>query len=397
MTHPPKSERLHAHEKTIQLMRTACILFLAIIIASCGKDEPTSGTPYEPTERELQIISWMEQQQLPNGLLESTENNNFVSTYDQSLAAMCFMLHDDFQRAEAIFDFFEGRRASELNAGVGGFSQFRDRNGVPGNHRWMGDNAWLLLALNNHKALTGRSDYNALIADLSSWLISLQDTLDGGLWAGYNADDELLAYKVTEGNLDAFNAIDGYTDFHVRLMDFFDTHRWNEADQALMSWPENTPYKYAVDCFSWAYCAFPGYPHTTLSDAQRFINTQSSTLTGASIEGYDIDEDRDAIFMEGTGQMALAWKISGNSFQYDRFMAELDKGYVMSTLHTDAGGFPYASNPGTAYGSDPYWTGADTEIAISPGAWYVFALRGFNPFVLGLNKKIPTEDLFWNP
>ena len=371
-------------------------LFIGLVaFASCAKDDAGAPLEHIPTARETQILSWLQQQQLANGLLESTENNNTVSLYDQSLAAMTFMLHNEVDRAEMIFDFFNDCRESELNQGVGGFSQFRDRNGIPGGHRWMGDNAWLLIALNNHKALTGRSEYDALRADLSTWLQALQDTSDGGLWAGYNAQNQRLSYKVTEGNIDAFNAISGYTPFHQELLHFLEIHRWNLEDQTLLAWPENPPYAYAVDCTSWAYCLFPNYPHSSLGAAQRFLNTQTSTLTGNSIEGYDIDEDRDAIFMEGTGQMALAWKLSGNSFQYERFIAELDKGFVLSTAHPESGGFPYASNPGTAYGSDPYWNGADTEIAVSPGAWYLFALRGYNPFGVERQKNMPDGEQFW--
>jgi hypothetical protein len=61
----------------------------------------------------------------------------------------------------------------------------------------------------------------------------------------------------------------------------------------------------------------------------------------------------------------------------------------------NAHGFPYASNIGTGFGSTPLWVGADTNIAISGGAWYVFATYGFNPFAVGRNKNVPEADRFW--
>ncbi len=344
-------------------------------------------------DRETPILNWLLQQQLPNGLLESTENGNVVSLYDQALAALAFIMTGEIDRAERIFDFFQARIDSELKAGVGGFSQFRDRNGTPGGHRWMGDNAWLLIALNNYEATTGKTDYNQLSVALSDWLISLQDS-DGGLFAGYGSDNQLLSYKVTEGNIDAFNAIKGYNGFHTSLLQFLET-RWDATDKNLMAWPSNPEYRFALDNFSWSYCIFEDYPVASLHAASRFLTTQTATLTGAQVEGYDIDEDRDAVFLEGSGQMALAWRLAGLEVQANYYLAEMEKAMVESPTWSGSFGFPYATNPGTTYGNTPFWQGADTEIAISSGAWYLYALNGFNPFAVERAKNVPLEDRFW--
>ena len=75
---------------------------------------------------------WLEKSQLPNGLLESTENGNFVSLYDNALAALLFTEQGELQRAEKIFNFFEARIDRELLKGKGGFFQFRNREGKNG-------------------------------------------------------------------------------------------------------------------------------------------------------------------------------------------------------------------------------------------------------------------------
>ncbi|MCE2496578.1 MAG: hypothetical protein J4F31_08380 [Flavobacteriales bacterium] len=157
------------------------LVFLFFAVLPGCKDNVDAPFRHEANEYETSVLEWLKIQQLSNGLLESSENGNVVSLYDQSLAAMAFMINDELPRTEAIFDFFNDRR-SELNTAPGGFSQFRDRNGIPNGHRWMGDNAWPLIALNNYKALTGRSTYDSLATDLSGWLSSLQDPTDGGLW-----------------------------------------------------------------------------------------------------------------------------------------------------------------------------------------------------------------------
>lgn len=287
--------------------------FIILLLFSCSEDENTtelidttdSNSVENPdnsdnteedqvfSENERQIFNWFDNQQLSNGLLESVANGNIVSLYDNALAALVFMLRDDYTKAEKIFDHFNARISTELTNDVGGFSQFRDRNGIPNNHRWMGDNAWLLIALNNYKERTGNTTYDDLASQIAIWLQSLQDT-DGGLFAGYNSNNELMNFKVTEGMIDAFNAIDGYTAFHSQLLDFLENDRWDSIDKNLVSWPTNPPYLYALDLHPWSYLIFNDYPISSLTTAQRYLNTQTA-INGSQITGYCFDEDQDTI------------------------------------------------------------------------------------------------------
>ncbi|MDP5172476.1 MAG: carboxypeptidase-like regulatory domain-containing protein [Bacteroidia bacterium] len=380
-------------EHTLSLMAEGyTFLPLAVQVDRSRENLFFKGTPVA-REHETKIYTWLSEQQLANGLVEGAENGNVVSLYDNALASMVFMLKGDFTKAEKIFDFFNGRISTELTSGVGGFSQLRDGNGRPNNHRWMGDNAWLLIALNHYKALTSSTRYDNLAKELRDWLLSLQDA-DGGLFAGYAADNSLMNYKVTEGNIDAFNAIDGYTDFHRHLLDFLENDRWDAADKSLVAWPTNPKYLYALDLHAWSYAIFEDYPIATLTAAERFVTTKTAT-NGAQITGYCFDEDKDTVWPEGTGQMALAFGIAGMSTERDFYLKEMEKILLQSPSHANAAGFPYASNPGTTYGADVLWTGADTKIAPSGGAWYIFAKSNFNPFAVGRNKEIPVADMFW--
>lgn len=373
-------------------------LLTALLFLSCSKEDPAPYCPpvNEPiafNATELQIFHWFENQQLENGLLESAENSNVVSLYDNALAAMVFMLKGDVERAERIFDFFQARMSTELASGVGGFSQFRNREGVPNNHRWMGDNAWLLIALNNYKARTGNTGYDELATGISLWLQALQDS-DGGLFAGFNSSNQLLDYKVTEGNIDAFIAIDGYSDFHSELLGFLEAERWDAEDQNLVSWPTNPAYLYALDLHPWSYLMFNDYPLSSLSSAERYLTTQTAA-NGQSITGYCFDVDQDVVWLEGTGQMALAFGVAGMPTEKDFYLNEMEKALITSSVYAESAGFPYASNPGTAYATDVLWETAHTEISISGGAWYLFATQNFNPFAVGKEKDIPLTDVFW--
>lgn len=348
---------------------------------------------YRPDAISGSVLTWLQRQQLANGLVPSAENGNVISLYDQALAALALMAVGDMDRARKIFDFFDQRIDGELREGPGGFSQFRDRNGTPGRHRWMGDNAWLLIALHHYEDATSDRRYARLIGALTDWLKELQDT-DGGLWAGYAADNMRLNYKVTEGMIDAFVAVEGFTDFHTMLLDYLATDRWDNAEQNLIAWVGHPKYQWALDNFSWAYCAFPEFPATSLDGADRFRSSQTAAVTGAILEGYDIDEDRETIFMEGTGQMALAFRLAGRVMESEYYRQQMRLAYVSSDTYAEAGGFPYASNAGSGYGSDPLWPTAHTEIALSPGVWYLLAQVGFNPLRPGRDKQV-TTGRFW--
>jgi hypothetical protein len=93
--------------------------------------------------------------------------------------------------------------------------------------------------------------------------------------------------------------------------------------------------------------------------------------------------------------MAVAFGIAGMEDEKAYYLTEMENVLLQSTTHSNAAGFPYASNPGTVYGADPLWASADKKISISDGAWYLFAKYDFNPFAVGRDKNIPEADMFW--
>jgi hypothetical protein len=93
--------------------------------------------------------------------------------------------------------------------------------------------------------------------------------------------------------------------------------------------------------------------------------------------------------------MALAFKLDGMQELSNFYLNKMDKCYIESSMHDNAGGFIYSVNQGSAYGADPLWSAADKEICISSGAWYVFAKKGFNPFHAEYTKEMPESDKFW--
>ena len=368
------------------------LLFITMLLPIACNEANEKIAPIE-NENVIKVRNWFANLQLDNGLLESAENSNIVSLYDNALAALVYMTNEEFVRAEKIFDFFNGRIDSELMLGVGGFSQFRDREGVPGNHRWMGDNAWLLIALNNYHELTGSDKYGRLAEEIESWLRSLQD-VDGGLWGGYYPDNSRI-HKITEGNVDAFNAIPHYDSFHSELLGYLDKYRWDKTEELLIAWPGNAQYLFAMDLHPWGYCIFEDFPESVLPEAERYITTKSATITGQSINGYCFDIDLDVVWLEGTGEMVIAFQKAGLTNEANYYLGELEKMILDSKLFPDSAGIPYTTNFGTHYGGSPLWDGVDTNQAISSSAWYIFGMAKFNPFEVGYVKNIPLNDKFW--
>lgn len=342
------------------------------------------------------VYSWLTHMQQPNGLLLSSEKGKNISLYDNALAAIVYTAYGDFKRAERILDFFNSRLKSEILVSPGGFAQMRTLKGVAVDNRprrWLGDNAWLLIAINNYHHYAKNSRYHKLAKALTSWIVSLQDT-DGGVWGGYDAQGKRIP-KIAEGNIDAFNAVKGYTTFHQKLLAYFKQERWDPDDKLLIAWADNPPYKYALDLHPWGYCAFEDFPVEVLFKADKYLNTQLSTATKKQVTGYCFDEDKDVVWLEGTGQMAVAFLRAGKGELTQKYLSQMNKCLIESLQYPGCYGLPYTTNFASSYADDVLWEGVDTCPAVSSTAWYLLATIRFDPFHLEYRKNIPEADKFW--
>ena len=341
----------------------------------------------------ITAIEWIENLQFSNGLLESAEDTNFVSLYDNALSALAFMALGEIEKAEKILDYFNDRIESELLNGKGGFYQFRNGQGGDKRTIWLGDNAWLLIAIHNYHKITTSDKYSSLASELENWIRSLQEP-DGGLRGGYYEDGTPI-HIVTEGMITAFNAVAGYDEFHRASLEYIGNNRWDTSDQLLVAWPDNASYYYAMDCHSLGYLVFEDYPVSALEQADRYINTQVSLASGEELWGYCFDEDRDVIWLEGTGQMGLAFKEANMYNEANEIRIQLSKAGFHSHGENQFKGLPYATNSGSGYGAVPLWDHADSKGALSSTIWYLFNILEFNPLKAGKSKNIPISDKFW--
>lgn len=339
------------------------------------------------------IKNWMTHMQRPNGLLESVEDSDFVSLYDNALAVLYFTATNDFDKAEKTLDFFNAKMELELLNGTGGFYQFRNKEGENGNRTWLGDNAWLLIAINNYHHYAKNEKYKTMATNLNVWIRSLQDT-DGGLWGGYNANGTRI-HKISEGIITAFNAIEGYDDFHKNLLTYLKNERWEESENTLVAWPENPTYNYALDLHSLAFGVLENCNTSILDNTSRYLNTQIATVTTNEITGYCFDEDKDVVWLEGSAQMAVAYRSAENEIKAEALITEIEKSFINSSKHTNTIGVPYSTNYASSFGTDLLWDHADMTPAISSTVWYLFAKLKFNPFSIEKQKNIPMTERFW--
>lgn len=378
-------------------------IFLILSLFSCESNKSaltnfmavnTINPPAESslTNNVIAVKKWVYSMQHPSGLMESAEDTNFVSLYDNTLAALFFIQEDEKDKAEALLDFYNSKIDDEVLVN-GAIYQTRTIHGNEAQTLWMGDNAWLLIAINHYRKAYDSNRYDRLGKHIEKWLRSLQDE-DGGLKGGVRANGMEMP-KVTEGIITAFNAVPGYDDFHKNILKFLKNERWDGDAKVLMAWPENPKYAYAMDVHSLSSAIFPDMAENALFEAGRYMNQQVMTMKGSTITGYGFDEDSDVVWLEGTAQMAAAFSNINRDDLAQELLSSLDKSMLSSTKLLHAKGLPYATNMGTAYGSSPLWKHAYTRPALSSSLWYIFATTDFNPFALGNDKKIPEADAFW--
>jgi len=380
----------------------AHLICSTLIVESCkhcdehpGEDEPLPQAANLIDSSLIQqsdtVVMWLDSMQLENGLLQTSRESNLISLYDNALSVCAFLSAEQTDRARKILEFFNARLNSEMLVGSGGYFQFRTSSGPQGN-RWLGDNAWLLIAIHNYEDVTGDYQFAAMRDALDAWIRAQQD-VDGGIYGGTDANGGVIG-KVTEGMIDAFNAVRGFDAFHEGILSYLEQERWDTTEQLFVSWP-GSDYYYALDNFSWGYCTFEGMPDRMLEDANRFLNTQFHLPSQRAIEGYCFDEDLDAVWLEGTSQMAVAYLKSGNAPRANSILHEIANVRVNESVWPGVYGIPYATNQGTGYGDGLLWSGVDSQSATASSAWFVMACNEFDPMKAGYEKGIPSELKFW--
>ncbi|MFC2140428.1 hypothetical protein ACFLQ1_01750 [Candidatus Auribacterota bacterium] len=372
------------------------IFFLTILIISFAVDNIFSTEIY-PKEQLIPenplVLKWLEFIQdtasLEKQLLSSMEDN-IAQTFNNSLAAICFILKNDKERAERILDFYS--KATIVNntdislqnffykGEPRGFYQYTTLNLTEEtakyhtpwpNDRWIGDMAWLLIAYKYYEKIYDSNKYERITVLIKNLLISFYKKTDAGGYIahGWQKNDSKLHedFGHHEGNIDCYAALklcgENYYADNIK--------KW--LDQELIK-KENLP----LDLYSWRVLAF-GDKYTYLlnipekdSRYKKTLTINSKKITGFTSGPMQINN----LWIDGIAHMACAYLSIDNKQKGYFYANELDKLLIDRKIkNTKLKSLPYAINKLGGYD----WV--DTKKGFTSCAcWYIFAKNEFNPF-----------------
>lgn len=193
-----------------------------------------------------------------------------------------------------------------------------------------GNVAWSALALLTLHQATGNARYLADARRLVNWIMSeASDGGDGftGGFHGYDPRQVRLTWMSTEHNVDVHAAArwlyrltgeQQYSESAAQARRFLE--RAFQGDRFLLGTkPDGSPADrdaLALDVQLWPWMAIP--------DATAWRNALSFAQANLAVDGgFDFNGDRDGLWVEGTAQAALAYRISGDAATSERLLAGL--------------------------------------------------------------------------
>jgi hypothetical protein len=339
----------------------------------------TTPSPSSTPSIEEQVLDWLEQQQDPTTHLMRSQENAQANTYSNSLAVMVFTLKGEQTRAKQILNFYAGRLASEFYDGIEarGYFQYRDAStGQPDNgDRWMGDNAWLAMAIHYYQAASGDSSYDAVAQAIVDLLESFQQP-DGYIAKGWVSGDSSFSTDAhTEGNLDAYRALVLYgaptpvTDPVKHWLDYSDRD-WRKGPLDIHTWRALALGEPGAD---YGFC-LPELERIDLASARLKCTI---TVNSQPVDGFLPSVGLpDNIWSEGTGGAAVAFYRAGYDDLGNHYVGELEKLIFDSPNFQETKTIAFIALP------DPVnYPWVDTTKGFAPGAcWYILAKNRFDPY-----------------
>lgn len=348
------------------------------------------------------VLEWLKVIQdtsSPEGQLLSSMEDNIAHTFNNSLAAMCFILKDEKERAERILDFYSNATDIDntndqklqnfyYNGETRGFYQsVALTNAWEGffayhaldfqNDRWIGDMAWLLLAYKYYeKKYNDTSKYKNISFLIKSLLISFYKDYGGGegyIQHGWRRGDSYLHEKFGhyEGNIDCYAVLKlcGDNEYTEKIKKWLDLEL-----KGLKTLP--------IDLYTWRVMAF-GEDYAYLLDIpedkdkgfKKTVLFNNKTVTGffsGSSNGIN------NIWIDGTGHMACAFMAVGQKYVGYYYANQLDN-FLIERIYDDklTKSLPYTANKEGGYD----WVNTEKGFT-SCAVWYIFSKNEFNPLLL---------------
>ena len=431
-----KNSRLKNYSLMIKLEKILSLrqIIILLLVAECLFSDSISNNtfPHANTISNQSIIETSNQElvlQYLKDIQDNFSNDNWLvpamednsgQTFNNAVTAMAFILTNEKERAERILDFYANRTDTAnqnlnyqnffYNGEARGFFQNIDLNNsyTPFiSDRWMGDNAWLLLAYKYYEQEYGfisKPLYNSITVYLKNLLLDFyidDPSGHGGFvqhgwrWGPRNSSNPVNDYRLheydsignpighEEGNIDAYAAFKLCGEFEKaeKIKEWLD-YRMNEL-AGLPGLP--------LDLFSWrslAFCHEGLYYKLLVNVPENDPGFKKQvTFLGREATGFFSFDDAAVqnVWLDGTGHMVCAFYSSGYSDKGNFYSSQLDSFLINRSFGiSNSLAIPYTANQTGGYS----WVDI-TKGFSSSCAWYIFAKYGFNPFTF--EKNLPTS------
>lgn len=260
-----------------------------------------------------------------------------------------------------------------------------------------GNNAWAMIALLALQKQFGGTNYLAAARRVGEFIQTMRwdagpfPGFRGGIQGAETVTPTLRTYASTEHNLDTYAAFTSMYRFtgetqwqaDASLALGFVELMWDNEDGCYLAGTtggspdarNHVPGQLPLDTQSWNVLAVPDVlaRHPQLLDCPE----QHHRAQHDGFDGFDFNEDRDGVWFEGSGQMAVAYAFAGVDSRVDQLRATLQAAQQIPPPFGDGLGMPAASHDGVT-------SGFSFKLFLRPHvgatAWNIFAQLGFNPF-----------------
>lgn len=184
-----------------------------------------------------------------------------------------------------------------------------------------------------------------------------------------------LAWASTEHNEDSYGALGhfAYASWQTEVKSFLDNPAWNAAGQRWNEGRNDTLDPLDVNPLGVGALGSSGthvYKNSLDYCMTHHRNTQSwgTGKKKVLVDGFDFNSDHNDIWLEGTAQMAVAFRAAGCTTDSDYFIQQIVK------IQQSDGGIPY-SVKGTFNGDFTM----STKTAVASTGWLILAIAHANP------------------
>lgn len=358
------------------------------------------------------VYSWIKNRQdLVSGLVlsyEGDENLKKLSfTYDQALAAITFVILNDKERAEKIFDFY----LNKINKGENIFNAYYTNGECAEYITHSGPNAWMGIAVLDYYKETKNAKYLPIAEKVSDFLLKMMDK-EGGIKGGPTVE-----WYSTEHNLDAFA-------FFNSFYEITKNNKYRDAAGKIKNWISKYAYTsygppvnrgkgdstIATDTYAWSVAAFGVDELLSLNmNPERILefavdNCEVTTTFKRKegevpVKGFDFAKYKNCarggiVSCEWTAQMVLSFEIMADYYKLKNpdksrdylnksvfYSNELQKMLITSPskIGVEDPCLPYASSAYVDTGHGWRTPEGSYTGSLSSSAYFLIAYLGYNP------------------